>query len=439
MRARRDGRAPREEKLFYLRSRGIDVSAARDAPRARIRARRDRPHLDRGAARPASRPRSTRASRRSTGRGRCDELSGHPRAEPVAGRGPRGRFDARLAPPAPLRSAPGSRRVPDPHALGPRQAPRLPRQRGDDAEAARRARRPRPPTTCGRTRTCTAGVHLLSQEATLAYDARAGDRAAVPRRRERAGDRLHARHDGVDQPRRAGVGSREPPRRATRSCITTMEHHSNIVPWQMVGRGDAAPSCARSRSRTRASSTWTRSTRSSRRGRARGDRPREQRARDGEPVGQIVKAAHAVGAKVLVDGGAVVQHLKIDVAGARLRLLAFSGHKLYGPTGIGVLYGRKALLEAMPPWQGGGDMIRTVSLSGFDVERPPLQVRGGHARHLGRDRARRGDRVGRAHGPRRDRGARGRPPRLRDRAPRARARTPARRAPRRTRPPCCRS
>ena len=81
-------------------------------------------------------------------------------------------------------------------------------------------------------------------------------------------------------------------------------------------------------------------------------------------------------------------------AGARLRLLRLAtGHKLYGPTGIGVLYGASALLEAMPPFLGGGDMIRSVTFEKSTWNALPLQVRGRHAEHRGRDRPRRGDRL----------------------------------------------
>jgi cysteine desulfurase/selenocysteine lyase len=79
------------------------------------------------------------------------------------------------------------------------------------------------------------------------------------------------------------------------------------------------------------------------------------------PVKRIIDAAHHVGVPVLVDGAQAVAHLPVDVRALEADFYAFSGHKLYAPTGIGVLYAREALLEAMPPWMGGGDMIRTVS------------------------------------------------------------------------------
>jgi cysteine desulfurase/selenocysteine lyase len=79
------------------------------------------------------------------------------------------------------------------------------------------------------------------------------------------------------------------------------------------------------------------------------------------PVRHIIKLSHAKGIPVLVDGAQAVPHLTVDVQALDCDFYAFSGHKLYGPTGIGVLYGKAALLDAMPPYQGGGDMIREVT------------------------------------------------------------------------------
>jgi len=80
------------------------------------------------------------------------------------------------------------------------------------------------------------------------------------------------------------------------------------------------------------------------------------------PVDQIIRMAHDVGAKVLVDGSQAVHHLRTDVRALDADFYAFTGHKIYGPTGIGILYAKEALLDAMPPFLGGGDMIRTVTL-----------------------------------------------------------------------------
>ena len=143
--------------------------------------------------------------------------------------------------------------------------------------------------------------------------------------------------------------------------ISALEHHANIVPWQMI------------RDRTGCSLVVAPIN-------ARGELIMEEfhkrlspRTRlvamahvsnalgSVMPVAEIVAAAHKVGAKVLLDGAQAVAHERVDVRALDADFYAFSGHKLYGPTGIGVLYGREELLNAMPPWQGGGDMIRTVS------------------------------------------------------------------------------
>jgi cysteine desulfurase/selenocysteine lyase len=79
------------------------------------------------------------------------------------------------------------------------------------------------------------------------------------------------------------------------------------------------------------------------------------------PVKQIIDKAHAVGAKVLIDGAQAVAHIDIDVQALDVDFFAFSSHKIYGPTGVGILYGKRALLDAIPPYQGGGEMIKEVS------------------------------------------------------------------------------
>jgi cysteine desulfurase / selenocysteine lyase len=95
----------------------------------------------------------------------------------------------------------------------------------------------------------------------------------------------------------------------------------------------------------------------------------------------LVQAAHAVGAKVMLDGAQSVPHMPVDVQTLDVDFLAFSSHKMCGPTGLGVLYGKRELLEAMPPFMGGGDMIREVKLSGskwnslpykFEAGTPPI-------------------------------------------------------------------
>ncbi len=145
--------------------------------------------------------------------------------------------------------------------------------------------------------------------------------------------------------------------------VTEMEHHSNLVPWQMA--------CARRGCRI-ASIPVT----------ADGSLDVEAAARAWDPrtrmvaithvsnvlgtvndIKALTALAHGRGAVVLVDGAQAVPHLRVDVQDLDCDFYAFSGHKAYGPMGIGALYGREKLLEAMPPWMGGGEMIRAVTLS----------------------------------------------------------------------------
>ena len=95
------------------------------------------------------------------------------------------------------------------------------------------------------------------------------------------------------------------------------------------------------------------------------------------PIAEIIRLAHAQGAKVLVDGAQSVGHGPVDVTALDCDFFAFSGHKLFAPTGIGVLYAKAELLEAMPPWQGGGDMIRTVSFEHTEWNELPFKFEAG--------------------------------------------------------------
>jgi cysteine desulfurase/selenocysteine lyase len=95
------------------------------------------------------------------------------------------------------------------------------------------------------------------------------------------------------------------------------------------------------------------------------------------PVGEMIAAARAVGALVLLDGAQAVAHQRIDVRALDCDFYAFSSHKLYGPTGLGVLWAREAVLRDMPPWQGGGDMILTVSFAGTTYNELPYRFEAG--------------------------------------------------------------
>ena len=95
------------------------------------------------------------------------------------------------------------------------------------------------------------------------------------------------------------------------------------------------------------------------------------------PVADLTRAAHGVGAKVLIDGAQAVAHIDLDMKALDADFYVFSGHKLYGPTGIGILYGKYDLLAAMSPWQGGGEMIDRVSFEGTTFQAPPFRFEAG--------------------------------------------------------------
>jgi cysteine desulfurase/selenocysteine lyase len=95
------------------------------------------------------------------------------------------------------------------------------------------------------------------------------------------------------------------------------------------------------------------------------------------PIEEIVREAHRLGAVVVVDGAQAAAHMRVDVQQLDCDFYAFSGHKCYGPTGVGVLYGKKSLLEKMPPIQGGGDMIVRVEMASSTYQEPPLRFEAG--------------------------------------------------------------
>jgi len=159
--------------------------------------------------------------------------------------------------------------------------------------------------------------------------------------------------------------------------ISAMEHHSNIVPWQLVcqekgahlkiipmnGRGELIMDeyAALLTSRTRIVSVAHVSN-------ALGTL---------NPIEEIIALAHKKGAKVFIDGAQSAPHLLVDVQALDADFFAFSGHKAFGPTGIGILYGKRELLEMMPPYQGGGDMIETVTFEKTTFQKPPLKFEAG--------------------------------------------------------------
>ena len=156
--------------------------------------------------------------------------------------------------------------------------------------------------------------------------------------------------------------------------ISEMEHHSNIVPWQMVAKQTGAilrwiPMNDQGVLEWQAALT-----------------PKTKIVAIAHvsnvtgtinPIAEIAQAAHLHGAKIVIDGAQAAPHMKIDVQALDCDFYAFSGHKCYGPTGVGILYGKKELLETMPPIQGGGDMIERVDLEKSTYQAPPLRFEAG--------------------------------------------------------------
>ncbi len=159
--------------------------------------------------------------------------------------------------------------------------------------------------------------------------------------------------------------------------VSEMEHHSNIIPWQLLAQEKGAHLHVipiddkgeilleelkkKISSKTKivcvahiANSTGTQN-----------------------PIEEIIKIAHSFGARVLIDGAQSAPHIPIDLQKLDADFFVFSGHKIYGPTGVGVLYGKKELLDLMPPYQGGGDMVETVSFSKTTYRPLPLKFEAG--------------------------------------------------------------
>jgi len=204
------------------------------------------------------------------------------------------------------------------------------------------------------------GVHTLSEEATAAYE---GARKKIRTFINAGSDKEIIFTSGTTESINLVAQSwgRNTLKAGDEIIVSQMEHHSNIVPWQLlceqtgavlkvVPINDAGEFVFAKfeqllNPRTKLVAVVHISN-------ALGTI---------NPIKQIIDLAHSHNAKVLIDGAQSVPHCAIDVQALDCDFFAFSGHKLFGPTGTGVLYGKRALLEAMPPWQGGGDMIRTVT------------------------------------------------------------------------------
>ncbi len=234
--------------------------------------------------------------------------------------------------------------------------------------------------------TCNAnvhrGIHTLSQEATALHEAA----------RERVRSFLNARSTaeivftrGTTESLNlvAASFSQAFLREGDEVIVTVMEHHSNIVPWQLArerwgftlrvvpmddeGRLDLEAYAALLNERTRLVCCCQVSN----------------VLGTVNPVREMARMAHDAGAYFLVDGAQSVPHFPVDVQELDCDFLAFSAHKLYGPTGVGVLYGKEALLEQLPPYQGGGEMIARVTFEHTTFERLPFKFEAGTPDYVG--------------------------------------------------------
>lgn len=220
------------------------------------------------------------------------------------------------------------------------------------------------------------GVHQLSQDATKAYeDGRAAVRGFIN------ADCMHeiVFTSGTTESINLVAQSYARPllQPGGEILITHMEHHSNIVPWQMV--------CEQTGAQLKVVPiSDTGELEMDRFAELLGDRTKlvavahvSNALGTVNPIEEIIGLAHAIGVPVLVDGAQAVPHIPVDVQALDCDFYAFSGHKLYGPTGIGVLYGKEKLLNKMPPYKGGGDMILSVSFEKTQYNALPCKFEAG--------------------------------------------------------------
>lgn len=220
------------------------------------------------------------------------------------------------------------------------------------------------------------GVHQLSERATAAYERSRGK----VRRFLNASDTreiifVRGATEAINLV--AYTFGRQRVKAGDEILITAMEHHSNIVPWQILCEEKGAKLCVAPMNDA---------------GELRMDEfekllnPRVKLVCAAHisnalgtvnPVREIVRMSHGYGIPVLLDGAQAAPHMKVDVRDLDCDFYTFSGHKVFGPTGIGVLYGKAALLEAMPPFQGGGDMIRSVTFEKTTYNSLPYKFEGG--------------------------------------------------------------
>ncbi len=220
------------------------------------------------------------------------------------------------------------------------------------------------------------GVHILSQKATEAFeDARVKVQHLLNARHAEEIVFTRGTTEAINLVAQSYARPRLQP--GDEIILSTMEHHANIVPWQMVCEqtGAIVKVVPINDDGELIFEEYLRLL---------GPRTKfvgivhvSNALGTINPVKQIIRAAHAQGVPVLVDGAQAVAHTKVNVQELDCDFYALSGHKLYGPTGIGVLFGKQALLDAMPPYQGGGDMIRSVTFAKTEYNALPYKFEAG--------------------------------------------------------------
>jgi cysteine desulfurase/selenocysteine lyase len=220
------------------------------------------------------------------------------------------------------------------------------------------------------------GVHQLSQEATAMFEhARERVRAFVNAASTREVIFTRGTTEAINLVAQSYARNRLEP--GDEILLTALEHHANIVPWQLVAEQAGAVIRVAPMDRRGVVELDAVAAQMSDRTRIVACAQVSNALGTVLPVREITKLAHARGAVVLVDGAQAVPHQRVDLQALGCDFYAFSAHKMYGPTGIGVLVGRESLLEAMPPWQGGGDMILTVSFEKTTYNELPFKFEAG--------------------------------------------------------------
>ncbi len=220
------------------------------------------------------------------------------------------------------------------------------------------------------------GIHTLAEEATAAYEA-ARDRIARFIGAKDSKEVIYTRNTTESINLVAHAWGRANLKAGDLIVLTEMEHHSNIVPWQILAAETGCRIAYISVSDDGLLDMESYHSLLEEKPKLVGFAHMSNVLGTVNPAKEIIAKAHAVGAVTLIDGAQSVPHFPVDVQDLDTDFLAFSAHKMCGPTGIGVLYGKEALLDAMPPFLGGGDMIKRVRFDGFKANDLPHKFEAG--------------------------------------------------------------